>query len=174
MKEKINNFLKNRAIKNTTDIKLKDLFLKTNKEEVVNFAIKLINKKKAIDIDYEEEEFEKSLLKDKAYLSQKYDYFLNLCKNNYSNELSKKYVVNDEFGSPFGFGEFLSVLNIEEYLQETEVFFRLYPDYKALCPIELFLDCYILKGVLKRYKEHVIVARFLLQAIFTEEENSKI
>lgn len=170
MNKKMKAFLKNRAIKNKTDIKLKDLFLRTNKEDIITFAIKYIHNKKAYELDYNKEEFEKSKLNDMKYLSDKYDYFLDLCKNDYSNELSNKYVIDDEFNNSLGFGKFLSILNTEKYLEDTGIFFK--TDYnKPLCPIELLLDCYIMQGVLNRYKEHVVIARFLLQVVFIEEKN---
>lgn len=175
MREKIRRFIINRNYNQISDIKLKELFLKVNKEDVINFCIEYINDDKYYEIiarliGYDENDDNLYPINDKEYLSQKYDYFLELCKNNYTNELSQKYAVDITYGFPFSLGEFLSLLNIEDSIYDTDKFSIKHNKDNHL-PVELFVDCRVSKCLLKKYKDIEIIGRFILQAIYIEENN---
>lgn len=176
MKDKIKKFIIDRRYKQISDIKLKELFLKVNKKDVLNFCMEYLNKDKyyetiALIIGYDEKDINLCPINDREYLSRKYDYFFDLCKNNYSNELSKKYAISTAFGFPYGFGEFLSLLSIENNIDNTDIFSVIINE-DSYSPIELFLDCRISKSTLKRYKDICVVGRFILQAVYIEEDNN--
>lgn len=170
--KKIKRIINNKKLENKVyDIKLKELLQKTDKEKVIDCAMSIMSKKNSVVLSYSEQEFNKTKLKNKKYLSKKYDYFLDLSNNNYSNELSKDNVITKQSNSPFTFGEFLNVFNKTTQSNYTSMFFKSYNIDNV--PVELFLDCYISHNSLKDYKDYEIVSRFLLQAIYIEEDNKK-
>lgn len=178
MRNKIRKFIINRRYKQISDVKLKDLFLKVNKEDVLNFCMEYLNEDKyyeviALIIGYDEKDITLCPINDRAYLSKKYDYFFDLCKNNYLNELANKYAIDTAHGFPFGFGEFVSLLNIENNVLETGSFFVMYSQ-ESRCPVELFLDCRVSKSTIKTYKDFGVVGRFILQAVYIEEDNKML
>lgn len=171
IKKIINKKANKKANKKVYDMKLKELLLKSNKEDVINYAITLISQKSAFTLGYKEKEFNKSKLKDKKYLSQKYDYYLNFSKKDYSNDLAKDNILTKESSYPFTFGEFLNISNTLDKSNTTSMFFKSYN--KDNYPMELFLDCYISSDLLCDFEDFEIVAKFLLQSVYTEEENKK-
>lgn len=170
--KKIKRIINNKKLENKVyDIKLKELLQRTDKEKVIDYAISIMSKKNSVVLSYSEQEFNKTKLKNKKYLSKKYDYFLELSNNNYSNELSRDNVITKQSNSPFTFGEFLNVFNKTTQSNYTSMFFKSYNLDNT--PVELFLDCYISSDLLKEYKDYEIISRFLLQVIYIEEDNKK-
>lgn len=173
MLEKMRIIIMKKLLNKVSSVKLKEIFLKVDKEDVVNFCIDHLNEEErfgttALIIGYEEENINSSPLRNESYIKEKYEYYLDLAIKNYEHELSERYAIDVEHGFPFGYGEFLSLIDIGENILETRKFFE-FEDSDEQYKLELFLDSRVLKCTIRRYSDVEIVGRFILQTIFTEE-----
>ena len=90
MKKQINDFFirtKQKKIRKRyekiSNIKLKDIFLNVNKEDVIKFCIDFLKEDDcyeviALLIGYEEDEINLCPINDESLLSEKYDYYLDI------------------------------------------------------------------------------------------------
>lgn len=175
IKNKVRDILIKNRYKRVSDIKLKDLFLNTDKAEVIDFAIKYINaddRYKLINdlIVFEVDTDYRSPINNKTYLEDKYDYFYNLCKNVHENNVSFKYAITSGCGFPWDCGEFLGLIEIEENCEAMNNF-MVSSFEKEVLSIDLILDCRIKKCILSNKLQSQIVALFVLQSAFMQELN---
>ncbi|MEF9991298.1 MAG: hypothetical protein RR835_02435 [Peptostreptococcaceae bacterium] len=175
IKDKMRNILIKNRYRRVSDVKLKDLFLNTDKSEVIDFAIKHINVNdnyKHINelIVFEIDTEYRCPINNREYLEGKYDYFYNLCKKGYENNLSSKYAISSGYGFPWNCGEFLGLIEIEENCEAMNNF-MVSSFEKEVLTIDLILDCRIEKDILSSKLQSQIVALFVLQSAFIEELN---
>jgi len=155
---------------------LKDIILKSNKDEVVYFALEYIEKEKYYEVIKDlvsDSENYICPINDKKYLNKIYDEMYSLARKEYKNENVERYELRQGFGYPFGFDQFIDMILTDEKLESTGKFIYIddnINEKEELLPIEFLINCKLEKCFLKENKIK-IVALTLLQVIYINELN---
>lgn len=163
-----------------SNIKLKDLILKSNKDDVVNFVFNYMEKVDKRDFN-EMITYSKDYICpifDIEYLHYGYDRMYSLAEMEYSNAETINYSASigiADNGVPccfFGLGIFIDIVLTEANLDCTECFIN-DKDNKNVLPIVFMLNCRIKKYDLNT-ENAKLVGFCLLQMLFIEEYNKYI
>ncbi|HCL4480384.1 TPA: hypothetical protein N2D99_002472 [Clostridium botulinum] len=175
----ITNYLKNKTIerrrKSVSKVSLKEVILRSKKNEVISFALEYITKENYCESIRELINSSGNYIcpiSDKRYLSKIYDEIYFLSQKEYNNETVENYEIRKGFGFPFGFDEFIDVVYTNENLEATENFVYIDDNINKIFPIEFMINCKLNKYFLKHNMTE-IVALTLLQVIYIQELNKK-
>lgn len=145
-----------------SELKLKDLFLQVNKNEVIDYANKYIIDDK-LGIESYFELFKEKLNEENDYIDKRYSYFYLLSKTDYSNEHSNDLLIECGFSCTiWGVDQFLRLQGIKENM-----------DYNYYCieniwATDIYLDCNIDTRSLDINNPVQIVALFILQDLYLQ------
>ena len=143
-----------------SDIKLKDLILQVNKNELFNY-IKQCTLDNKLSLDNDFEIFNKKLIQQNDYLEEKFNYFYTLSKENYSNEHSDYLLIEYGFGCPiWGVDKFLSLSSRKENIDYN--YYLIENNWST----DIYLDCNICTRTLNINKPNEIIALFILQDLY--------
>lgn len=184
MIKRIKSFLKNKIVEkrrsSVTDIKLREIILKSNKNEVVSCALNYIQEKEYYELintligapdNY------LSPINNEEYLCKTFERIYSVAERVYKNKEVENYEIRVGFaensfgGFPFDFGEFIDIVYTDDNYECTDKFVFI-DDTRNVLPIEFMINCKLSKCCLE-YKTTKIVALALLQIIYIEEINKQ-
>jgi len=149
LKQHIKTFIVLSRRQGVSDVKLKDLVLKSNKEIIIKTVLEFMSKRNIGRWNQND-------------LDSTYNQIISLSKIEYANEECNNYEIRQ------GFDMFMGMFDIDKNIECTGLLIRDMSTYKDELPIEFILNCRISTKYLKASPVQ-IVSDCLLQTVYINE-----